>query len=245
VTRIGVAAAPGRARLLLSDGPIGSRVLSTTENGARVGLVAQTALLLGGDHIVIDIEIGPNAWLELVETAGTVVYDAAGVLSSWTVRVRIAEGGTLIWAGEPFVVARGANVRRSTVIELGTGAVAFLRDTLVLGRSGEIGGAVTSRMHVTHEGRVLLLEYLDLTEQQQRSLPGVIGAARVLDTMALLGRRAPALPVLPAGSRFELDGPGTLARSLTAGLAGSVLTQVRTSWRPEVHGATVSAATTP
>jgi len=244
VTLIGVAAAPGRARLTLTDGPIGARVLSSTENGARIGLVAQTALLLGGDHIVIDIDIGPGAWLELIETAGTVVYDAGGVPSSWTVRITVAEGGTLIWAGEPFVVARGANVRRSTVIELGAGAVAFFRETLVLGRSGELGGAVSSRMHVIHEGRLLLLEDLDLTDQRQRSLPGVIGNAKVLDTVSLLGRRAPALPALPAGSRFDLDGPGSLARSLTAGLAESTLAQVRDSWRAEVDGATVSAATT-
>jgi urease accessory protein len=230
--------------LTLTDGPIGARVLSSTENGARIGLVAQTALLLGGDHIVIDIEIGPGAWLQLIETAGTVAYDAGGVPSSWTVRIRVAEGGTFIWAGEPFVVSRGANVRRSTVIELDTGAVAFLRETLVLGRTGELGGAVSSRMHVVHEGRLLLLEDLDLTDQRQRSLPGVIGNAKVLDTVSLLGRRAPTHPELPAGWRFDLEGPGSLARSLTAGLAESTLSQVRASWQAEVHGATVSAATT-
>ncbi|MEP6561232.1 MAG: urease accessory protein UreD [Nakamurella sp.] len=245
MTLIGVAAAQGRARLTLTDGPVGARVLSCTDSGARIGLVAQTALLLGGDHIEIDIDVGPNAWLELIETAGTVVYDAGGVPSSWTVRIRVAEGGTLIWAGEPFVVARGANVRRGTVVDLGAGAVAFLRETLVLGRTGETGGAVSSRMQVTREGRLLLLEDLDLTDHQVRGLPGVVGAARVLDTIALLGRRAPTVPALPAGSRFDLDGEGTLARSLTNGFAGSALSQVRTAWQPEVRAATVSAATTP
>ncbi|MET0966308.1 MAG: urease accessory protein UreD [Nakamurella sp.] len=245
MTRIGVTAAPGRARLLLTDGPIGARILSSTERGARIGLVAQTALLLGGDHIEIEIDIGPGAWLELVETAGTVVYDAEGVASSWIVRIRVAEGGRLIWAGEPFVVASGANVRRETVIELGTDAVALLRETLVLGRTGETGGAISSSMRVTHEGRLLLWEDLDLTDQELRSLPGVTGSTRVLDTMALFGRRAPAGPELPAGCRFDLDGPGTVARSLTAGLAGSVLSQVKAAWEAEVNAATVLAATTP
>ena len=53
-----------------------------TETGARVGLVATTALLLGGDHVEIDIDVGPGAWLEVVEIAGTVAYDADGVASS-------------------------------------------------------------------------------------------------------------------------------------------------------------------
>ena len=78
MTRIGVQAAPGRARLTLTGGPIGPRVLRVAENGARIGLVATTALLLGGDHIDIEIDVGPGAWLELVETAGTVAYDADG-----------------------------------------------------------------------------------------------------------------------------------------------------------------------
>jgi len=78
VTRIGVHAADGRARLTLTQGPISPRILRVTDNGARIGLVATQALLLGGDHVQLDIEVGPGAWLELVETAGTVAYDADG-----------------------------------------------------------------------------------------------------------------------------------------------------------------------
>ncbi len=124
VTLIRVRAAPGRARLTVTDGPIGARIIRTDDTGARVGLVGTQALLLGGDHIEIEVDVGPGAWLELVETAGTVAYDADGRASSWTVRIRIADGGRLVWAGEPFVVSHGANVHRSTDIDLGVGAVA-------------------------------------------------------------------------------------------------------------------------
>jgi len=250
VTRIGVQAADGRARLTLTQGPISPRVLRVAENGARIGLVATQALLLGGDHVHLDIEVGPGAWLELVETAGTVAYDADGAGSSWTVSILVAGGGVLIWAGEPFVVARGANVARSTTIELGAGAVACIRETLVLGRSAEIGGAIRSTMMVRHAPPVggpptdLLCEDLDLTDIRTRGLPGLLGDTRIIDTVSLLGMRAPTEPAVRTGQRFDLAGPGTLARSLTTTFAASGLPTVMDGWSDEARGTLVSAATT-
>jgi urease accessory protein len=235
VTHIGVQAAPGRARLTLTGGPISPRLLRVRENGARIGLVATTALLLGGDHVDIEIDVGPGAWLELVETAGTVAYDANGLASSWTVRIRVADDGLLIWAGEPFVVAHGANVQRDTSIELGAGSVACLRETLVLGRTGETGGAIRSTLSVRQCGSELLIEDLDLRDPAIRVLPGLIGDARVLDTVALLGINAPPTPELLAGTRFELDGAGTLARCLTTTFAASPLAPVSAAWQMAAH----------
>ncbi len=230
MTRIAVHAAAGRARLSLADGPIGVRLLRSDADGARVGLVATTALLLGGDHIEIDIEVGPGAWLEVVETAGTVAYDADGVASSWTVSITVADDGVLSWAGEPFVVATGANVHRRTTVDLGRRAVACIRDTVVLGRTGEVGGALVSTMSARREGALLLADTLDLSDRHTRELPGILSAATVVDTVSLLGMRAPADPRLPAGIGFELDGPGTIARCLTTGYADSTLTPVMAAW---------------
>jgi len=244
VTRIGVDAAPGRARLALVGGAISPRALRVTGTGARVGLVATTALLLGGDHIEIDIVVGSGAWLEVIETAGTVAYDAHGVASSWTVRIAVADDGVLIWPGEPFVVSHGANVRRETTVDLGHNAVACLRETLVLGRSGEIGGAVRSTLWVRQQGRTLLREDLDLTDPAVRSLPGIIGDARVVDSLALLGMIAPAEPAPVTGARFDLDGPGSLARCLPTTFAASAIGPISRAWQWAALAQTDVSATT-
>jgi urease accessory protein len=236
VSTIGVHAADGRARLTLTQGPISPRILRVTDNGARIGLVATQALLLGGDHVQLDIEVGPGAWLELVETAGTVAYDAGGEGSSWTASIHVADGGVLIWSGEPFVVSQGANVARSTTIVLGVGAVACIRETLVLGRSAETGGAIRSTMSALHmpshnqPPTDLLREDMDLTDPDIRALPGLLGDARIIDTVCLLGIRAPAEPPVAAGQRFDLDGAGSLARSLTTTFAASGLSTIMTCW---------------
>lgn len=212
-TTVAVHRAHGRARCRLVPGAFGPRVLGGDANGARVALVATGALLLGGDNVVIEVEVGAGAWLEIVETAGTVAYDAAGRASSWTVRARLGAGASLVWDGLPFVVADGADVTRRTELMLGRDARVLLRETLVLGRSRESGGAVRSHTVATHEQRPLLVEDLDLSPGL-RTLPGILGSHRVLDSVLALGWRPPHEDAGDGAYRFDLDGPGALVRWL-------------------------------
>jgi len=231
VSLIAVDPAPGRARVRHTPGPVVARVQRVDADGARVALVASTALLLGGDHVEFDVRVGPGGWLDVVETAGTVAYDARGAASRWTVRARLGPGARLTWNGEPFVIADGANVHRVTAIELAAGATACLRETLVFGRAGEAGGALRSATRVRLDETDLLVEDLDLTDPGVRSGPGALGACRVIDTVLLLGVAAPAVPALPAGMRYDLAGQGAIARVLAADTGRSGLDAVWPAWR--------------
>ena len=236
MTRIEVARAAGRARCAVEGDVLSPRVLSSDDDGARVALVAAGALLLGGDAVVIDVVVGAGAWLEVVETAGTVAYP--GPTASWTVRARLGEGAVLVWEGLPFVVAQGADVQRCTTVALDAGARAVLRETIVLGRAGERGGAIRLRTDVTLAGRDLLVEDLDLSPSA-REAPGVLGvgvsgvgvsgsgspgtpgaggAARVLDVVSAFGFRPDDAPWAAASTgvthRFDLAGPGAVVRHL-------------------------------
>lgn len=73
----------------------------------------------------------------------------------------------------------------------------LLRETLVLRRSNENGGALRSTLRAGLGGRPLQVEDLDLTDPALRSGPGVLGTARVLATATLLGTR-PGEPLAPA-----------------------------------------------
>ncbi len=132
----------------------------------------------------------------MVETAGTVAYDAAGVASSWTVCIDVADDGVLIWAGEPFVVAHGANVTRRTTIDLGCAVGGCLRETLVLGRTGETGGAVRSTLTARQRGEPAAGGGPRPDRRRTAALPGMLGTARVMDTVCLLGVTAPDAPDL-------------------------------------------------
>lgn len=218
-SRIALALCPdgGRARVVVgADGPTDRPVirpvlLSSDEGGARVSLVPEGALLLAGDHISIDIEVGAGARLELIEPAGTVAYAMDGGRASWDVTIRLAAGARLLWAGEPFVVAQGASVDRCTSVQLGAGAVLALREMLVLGRTGEQAGDLRQRLDVTGpDGAPILVEDLDICSSSGRLL---LGGARTVGTVMLVGARL-AEPS-SEGTRLDLESPGTLVRCLS------------------------------
>ncbi|MEP7764552.1 urease accessory protein UreD [Sanguibacter sp. 25GB23B1] len=212
MTRIEVHVDGGRARCSLSTGLLSPRVLSSDASGARVALVATGALLLAGDHVRIDVHVGAGAWLEVVETSGTVAYDARGGTAAWDVTVDVDEGGTLVWEGLPFVVAAGADVTRRTTVTLAPDAALLLRETLVLGRTGEVGGDLRSTTRCTIDGRPAFVE--DLRLDASRTAPGVLGPARVLDSILCLGTRPPANAPVAGQVHLDLDAPGAVLRSV-------------------------------
>jgi urease accessory protein len=229
VTRIRLGRdARGRARVDLhaeASDHLVARLLAQGEGRARVALVGIGALLLAGDHVRIEVEVEAGLALEIVEVAGTVAYDArGGAPATWEVRVGLGRDARLRWDAEPFVVADGARVRRHSDVELAVGAVAVLREQLVLGRVGEVGGDLLTSTRVTHDGRPLLVEELDLA-RAHRDDPTQLGGARVLDTLLVLGARA-AWERAPGREVHQLEGPGTMARSLVGETHASAVAQL-------------------
>jgi urease accessory protein len=130
-------------------------------DGTRVALVPEEAVLLAGDHVEVSVRVGAGRNLEIVEPGGTVAYAMRGSSARWDVDVEVEDGGSLLWRGEPFVVAQGADVRRHLTIALGATSRVVLREVLVLGRSGEEPGRLVSRADVRRDGSPVLVEELD------------------------------------------------------------------------------------
>ena len=212
-TRIAVRGDGRRARIARLEAGrfVGPRPVSVDGTRVRIALVGLCATLLAGDDVRIDIDVGRGVQLDLIEPSGMVAYDAKGARSSWAGTITVAEGSAVTWSCAPFVVAAGADTSRDFDIELGPRAALLMRETLVLGRSREVGGALRSRLRADHEGRPLLHEDLDLRDAAARAAPGILGDNRVLGTVALLGVTPPSL----AGTHeTTLAGPGGLARAL-------------------------------
>lgn len=217
LTRVEVRRPPagGRSEVTLSGGgPVDRPVvrpmlLASDEAGARVSLVPEGALLLAGDRIRIEIVVGPGAHLDLVEPGGTVAYAMPEGSASWDVVIDLAPAAVCTWAGEPFVVAEGARVRRRTTVRLGWSARLALRETLVLGRHGERAGRLDQHLTAALDGGAqVLAESLTVGPASSRLL---LGDARVVSTVSVLGARlAPTME----GTRLDLEHPGTLVRGL-------------------------------
>lgn len=177
----------GRLRTRLRSGLLRPQQLHGPGDRCRVGLLATTALLLGGDAVELEVHVGAGVTLELADVAGTMAYDGRGRPARWDVSIRVADGGRLWWSGEPFVVADGADVSRRLDLHLALGAAALVRETLVLGRAGQLGGVLRNQTSVQVDGRPVLVEDQVLDASGQRLLPGMLGQLRVVDTVLAAG----------------------------------------------------------
>ena len=186
----------------------------------RVALVPEQAVLLADDSVSVWVRVGAGRALEIVEPGGTVAYAMRGRQARWDTTVEIEAGGSLVWHGEPFVVAAGADVRRSLTADLAAGTSLVLRETLVLGRSGEVPGRLRCRTDVTRDGSPLLVEELD-------SATG-LGPHRVLDQVLRLGRSAE-----PGPHTMRLESGDTVDRWLGDATHASPLQRAQSSARPE------------
>lgn len=148
-------------------------------SASRVALVPDQAVLLAGDRVEVSLRVAAGATLEVVEPGGTVAYAMRGDRATWDVRVEMEDGGTLVWDGRPFVVAAGADVRRTLTVDVAGTATVSLRETLVLGRADEPPGLLHSTCRVRRDGRAVLIEELD-------SRTG-LGPHRVVDQVLHLG----------------------------------------------------------
>jgi urease accessory protein len=153
--------------------------LPTVDGVERLALVPEQAVLLAGDHVTVSVRVGAGRALEIVEPGGTVAYAMRGRRARWDVTIEVEEAGCLVWHGEPFVVAEGADVRRTLSVGLAAGASLVLRETLVLGRSGEAPGRLRCGTDIVREGSPVLVEDLDCATG--------LGPHRVLDQVLHVG----------------------------------------------------------
>ncbi|GAA2671624.1 urease accessory protein UreD [Streptomyces aculeolatus] len=220
-TRLSVAPTASRSRVHHTTGHLTVRVMDQDADGARVGLLATQALLLSGDHVRIEVDVAPGAWLDVVETTGTVAY-GGDAPSSWTIDAAVGDGAVLTWEGKPFVVSDGTAVHRGTRLRLhGTGR-ALMQEKVVLGRAGQSGGDLTTSLDATDDTGPVQVEHLDLGRQARR-MPGVFGDLRSMDTVTALGWSPGPVGEPAAGTTgpgetyFPLDRSGAVLRWMGIG----------------------------
>lgn len=181
--------------------------LPRTEESARIALVPERAVLLADDQVTVSVYVGPKQALEIVEPGGTVAYAMRGRSARWDVRLEADAGARLRWHGQPFVVAEGADVTRTLTLDLAESAPAQVRDTVVMGRTGEGPGHLIARTVVHRSGRPILVEELDTALG--------LGPHRIVDQVLCLAVEcAPDDLVWSGAERLELESGDHLHRWL-------------------------------
>ena len=206
-TENGAAGYDAPVRVTTRQSSLRPMVLRADASTVRIALVAQRALLLASDEVSIDVHVGDSTHVHLIEPAGTVAYHMRGRSAAWNVTVQVERGGSLTWHGEPFVVSEGASVSRTLDATLAESARLLLRETIVLGRTGERGGRLRSSTRIADAIGPTVVEDLDVGDDR----PEVVGPNRVIDTVLAIGQPIPEVDV---ADRMILERGGALWRRL-------------------------------
>ena len=211
------------------------RILDRGAGAVRAAFVPTQAGPLAGDRDSARIVVGPGATLVVEPVAATLALPGAA-RTVLALDVTVCEGGRLVLDEGPLIVAAGADVDRRCVIELEAGAVAALRETVVLGREGEPPGALDSVTRVTLAGVALLhdgLRFGAIDAPHVALAPG----HRVVAGAGLFGMR----PAAAVAGALELEGAGALLRATGASTA-STDAALAAGWQAWARAALVRGA---
>lgn len=197
----------------------------------QVHLVHGAGGPLGGDVLGLAVQVGAGATLRVRSAGATLVQPGATAAPArWVTTVALAAGARLDWAPEPTIVTDAAAMEASLRLDVAAGAVAVVREVVVLGRHGCRGGRYRGELVVTVEGRPLIA-HTTLLDGADPALagPGGSAGARAVGTLLVAG----AVEDLPAGSGeragvrwawSSLAGPGAVL--LAVGDPGQVVAVV-------------------
>lgn len=129
----------------------------------RVSLSSGAAGPLGGDHLLLDVEVGPGAVLVLNEISATLALPGTrGEQSRMIFNVTLDEGATLIWLPEPVIAANACDHRQDINVSLAQDARFMLREELILGRHNEAPGSIQQHLRVLRDGKPVFDQNLRL-----------------------------------------------------------------------------------
>ncbi|HEY7274092.1 MAG TPA: urease accessory protein UreD [Actinoplanes sp.] len=174
----------------LTTHPMGATAGPSADSGLTVHLVGGAAGPLCGDDLRLDVEVGPGAWLDVRSVAASLALPGppGRPPSRLSLRVTVAEGGTLRWFPEPLIAAAGCHHITSTEIRVAAGGTLVWRDELVCGRHGEDPGNAATEITVRYAGATLYRHELAVGP----AAPGwcaaaVLGGCRAVGSVVVVG----------------------------------------------------------
>jgi urease accessory protein len=192
---------------------------------SAVYLVGGAAGPIGGDELSLWIAVGSGAFLRMRTAAASIALPGLdGAESVLRVSVSVAAGGRLEYLPEPVVVSKGARHATLVSVTLAAGASLVLRDELLLGRHGEVGGAARTVLRVDYAGQPLLRQSVEVSGSDPVTLgPAVLSGHRAVGSLLLVGAGADgggaedgagAVRATPVRAVMPLAGPGVLVTAL-------------------------------
>jgi urease accessory protein len=176
--------------------------------------------MAGGDRFGVDIDVGRDARLVVTTAAAEKIYRSLGPETAVSIKMSVADSGTLAWLPQETILFDRARLRRTIDVELGGEATLVLAESLIFGRSGMgetmADGLLFDRWRIRRDGLLAYAETVRLDGAPARKLavPAVANGGVAAGTILL----APGTDVV-VGAVRALDFRGEVGASAWNGLA--------------------------
>jgi urease accessory protein len=108
--------------------------LDLDDPASVVSMLNPTGGLVGGDHLVVDVEAGPDTHVCLTTPSATKIYRTSGPPAVQEVRVRVGPGALVEWIPDHSIPFAGSAFRQCIDVEMAPGARLILVDAFSAGR---------------------------------------------------------------------------------------------------------------
>lgn len=223
-----------RARVVAEQGPGGKSRITHQRSEAPLVLRATPEALylvggaagpLGGDDLLLQIEVCPGARLTIRSVAASIALpDRSGAASRLAIEAEVGAGAFLDWAPEPLIAGKGCRHRTEAHVQAHSDARLIWREEYVLGRHGEDCGNLATRIDFEMGAAPMLRNELGVgPDSPGWDGPAVVGQAKALGSLLIAGNglnlESPPPRVLNQNTTFlPLSGPA-LYVSVLAGNA--------------------------
>lgn len=159
------------------------------EAQGAVGLcqVGTAAGPLPGDDLELVLDIGAGARVEFGATGASLAQGRGTEAARVRSRAVVGDFAQLRARPGPLIACRDASVAVEVSLALATNAHVEWHELVVLGRTGEPGGAVTLHWDVTRDRVPVLRQSIDLADPFLRTWRGMTAGHRVLGTVLISG----------------------------------------------------------
>ena len=106
------------------------------DHAAVVSVLNPTGGLVGGDHLIVDVTVGPTAHACLTTPSATKVYRSEGEPARQDVTLRLEAGAACEWVPDHTIPFAGSALRQRITVDVGDGARLILLDAFAAGRVG-------------------------------------------------------------------------------------------------------------
>ena len=159
-------------------------------------LVNPSGGLVGGDHLSIDLSVGPRAHVLISTPSANRVYRSLSQEAVQDVTITVEKEGILEWLPEHTIPFAGSRFRQNINVRLNTGATLVLWDAIASGRiaHGERWGFTSLHNHIqmTMPSGAAVREQYALAPADTKDGVGLVDGWDYVGSLFILGDAVPA-----------------------------------------------------